>query len=860
MPEAGTSVGAVYLDFVVRGSVQKQIESLTQKAQATTQRKFAEMGNAAAQSMERAFQGSYSKTLETARAKVASLEKQFDALGGKMDSMRASTKRLFSGIKSPGAAADQFLGSDKAFTSLAAQQDKLAQQLEQAQEKLRIETEANAAKRVAVEQRAAEKIAQAAERARARQEAAALKAAAVQERVQERQQAAAQRAATAQEQAAQRAAAAQEQAVKRAAAMQEQTVQRAAAAQAREQARAAQESERQWKKATGGMNRMFKTVGGTLKATFVTAGLYAFFRGMKSMMSVAAGQSKQFSTALNGVKNNLAAAFAPIMNAVLPMLTALMNGLERVTRAVATFIAALFGQTFSQADAAAKKMNSIQNAAGGAAKALKKTRTLLSVDELNVLNQQDESGGGGGVSGEIGNASTEMSGLSAAMERFWARFRELMSPSLAAWSAAWEQIKQKAISVWPQIKTAAQGLWDTGLKPLGEYLLTDFAPTCSNAFSQAFAPIIGGLTSTYIQIWANNFTSACNLISDAINSIAMPILELFKNVWTDMMSSVQNAWTQYGQPIMDGMVLAFQNVWKIIQNLWDVVLKPFLQFCIEKATELWNQHLKPLWDNVCGLIGDISVYLLTYWNEVLLPFIDWLVQTFGPYFEKAWEMVATVVKNVIAAISDRVNLVITIFRGLLQFMTAVFRGDWQSAWNVVKDTVSNVWDGIKDIIRGTVNGIIDIVNGMISTICEGINSIIRAANSIGGKVGIQFSPVTAPQIPHLASGGYVGPNQPQLAMIGDNKREGEIVAPESKIAEAVAQGMRVFMAQAPTVLQGGEQIAQALHRELAPLVQLLHSGRETVVKLVLGEREVTQMVVDGINRETQQTGNSPLVF
>ena len=67
---------------------------------------------------------------------------------------------------------------------------------------------------------------------------------------------------------------------------------------------------------------------------------------------------------------------------------------------------------------------------------------------------------------------------------------------------------------------------------------------------------------------------------------------------------------------------------------------------------------------------------------------------------------------------------------------------------------------------------------------------MRAVSSVAGKLGFDISPqVTPPQIPHLAQGGYVAANTPQLAIIGDNKREGEIVAPESKIAEAVAAGM-----------------------------------------------------------------------
>ena len=40
-----------------------------------------------------------------------------------------------------------------------------------------------------------------------------------------------------------------------------------------------------------------------------------------------------------------------------------------------------------------------------------------------------------------------------------------------------------------------------------------------------------------------------------------------------------------------------------------------------------------------------------------------------------------------------------------------------------------------------------------------------------------------PRIPALAQGGYVKANTPQLAMIGDNRHQGEVVAPEGKLQE-----------------------------------------------------------------------------
>lgn len=36
-------------------------------------------------------------------------------------------------------------------------------------------------------------------------------------------------------------------------------------------------------------------------------------------------------------------------------------------------------------------------------------------------------------------------------------------------------------------------------------------------------------------------------------------------------------------------------------------------------------------------------------------------------------------------------------------------------------------------------------------------------------------------LPRLAQGGYVKANTPQLVMVGDNKHQGEVIAPEDKI-------------------------------------------------------------------------------
>lgn len=46
------------------------------------------------------------------------------------------------------------------------------------------------------------------------------------------------------------------------------------------------------------------------------------------------------------------------------------------------------------------------------------------------------------------------------------------------------------------------------------------------------------------------------------------------------------------------------------------------------------------------------------------------------------------------------------------------------------------------------------------------------------------------KIPKLAQGGYFKKNDPQLAIVGDNKREPEITTPESKIYEQAMKAIK----------------------------------------------------------------------
>lgn len=70
-----------------------------------------------------------------------------------------------------------------------------------------------------------------------------------------------------------------------------------------------------------------------------------------------------------------------------------------------------------------------------------------------------------------------------------------------------------------------------------------------------------------------------------------------------------------------------------------------------------------------------------------------------------------------------------------------------------------------------------------------LTPLFNAGEAVGKITIASLATAFGIKIPAHADGAYVQANKPQLAIIGDNKREGEFVAPESKLRSAVQESM-----------------------------------------------------------------------
>lgn len=187
----------------------------------------------------------------------------------------------------------------------------------------------------------------------------------------------------------------------------------------------------------------------------------------------------------------------------------------------------------------------------------------------------------------------------------------------------------------------------------------------------------------------------------------------------------------------------------------------------------------------------------------LLGSIDeWITGVFTRDWTESFGILGDVLNGFLDGLNDVYGGIKTALGGVVDFVNGVFSGDWSRAWNGILDIFKGIWDALGGIVKTPINTAIGLINGLVSGVTQGVNALIDAINSIsftipqwvpgvgGNSIGFNLSPVTAPSIPFLASGGLARKNNPFLAVVGDNPTQDEIIAPEAAIKQWTVQGIQ----------------------------------------------------------------------
>ncbi len=216
------------------------------------------------------------------------------------------------------------------------------------------------------------------------------------------------------------------------------------------------------------------------------------------------------------------------------------------------------------------------------------------------------------------------------------------------------------------------------------------------------------------------------------------------------------------------------------------------------------------------------------------------------WFKEKFDGAFIKVKNAFSGAKDYFSGIWTNIKAAFGNIPDWFKTKFTEAWTKVKEVFSKggkIFDGIKDgILSGlkeVINGLIGGINKVIEKPFNGLNSALKKIKSVeiaGFKPFDKLiSTIDIPKIPKLASGGYVKANTPQLAMIGDNRHQGEVVAPEGKLKDLLNEATKSSQNTDLSVLIGLlKQIIQLLKAIYGKEYQAFIKSDE-VMKAVLSE-------------------------
>jgi phage-related protein len=560
------------------------------------------------------------------------------------------------------------------------------------------------------------------------------------------------------------------------------------------------------------------------------------------------------------------------------------------------------------ASSAADNVGDIGSAAKKTAKDIEKS--LAGFDQINKLTEptddsSDSSGSTGGTSSGIGSVdlvpdvSGSTSNATSAISDFVNKAKKELD-KLRKWSVStfspsmsriWDGLtkntdtaKKNLASAFNDIRALGPPLLNYFNGPFTNYLVTwvdtngsilnglfdSFNTVFSDVWNKAAYPILANFVSVGLPMltdFASQTLSLNGTIFDTFkaswNSLwsegVSPAIESISNVWIGLVNTMAGAWNEWGEPIFTGIKAAVKTTGDVFLDIWNNMLQPVWENALDVIDRVWSEHLQPLLANFLDFVGEIVTCATTIYNNFIAPVVGFLSELLGPIFIAIFDSIGNKVGVVVGTIADLMNDTITVFKGVIQFIKGVFSGDWEGAWNGIVTAFDGIFSGIADIAKGPINMVIGFINGLITGVQSGINAIVRSVNKLSFKVpnwvpgiggedfGFHLPEADFSKIPYLAQGGYVKPNTPQLAMIGDNRHQGEVVAPEDKLLD---------MAQkAAAMASSAELLAEAI----SILKQILKILETLDLDIQLDGKSLKKYVVDKINEHTKQTGKCEII-
>lgn len=486
---------------------------------------------------------------------------------------------------------------------------------------------------------------------------------------------------------------------------------------------------------------------------WITKAFNAMVAGMQKGFSNLAKYSAPLANSFQSLKNSLvtlgnafAAAFAPIVQIVIPYLNTLINGITRAITYVAQFIAILGGKsTFIRAKKIQDSYNDSLN--GTAAAAKKAAGALAKFDDLDVLQKQDDSGGGGGgtqpkdMFEEVPVDSKLIDWLDGIKEKLSpileylekmrdafadGFFKALGDPTdrLETIRKGLEQIKTAMIDIWtdPDVLGAA----DRWVMSLVE-MLGSFAGMIASVGLSLAAFFIGGFgqylenDTDKIKQWLIQMFDIGTEINQLLENLFVGIAKVFEALASEngirmatamfgsffsAMGGMSELAAKIGRDLLEVIVQPFTDNAGILEHAFEGLfgstatylegLKQTFDDCFAYINRTYDKYVKPFVDSFANGISSIITNFMNAWDQYIQPTIDRIAEKMSSLMNDHFVPLVAVVSSVVGHITSLL----------------------QSTWETI---IQPIFDWIINYV-GTL--LVEVFNLLVDILLQGVQLII----------------------------------------------------------------------------------------------------------------------------------------
>lgn len=464
--------------------------------------------------------------------------------------------------------------------------------------------------------------------------------------------------------------------------------------------------------------------------------------------------------------------------------------------------------------------------------------------------------------------SNFFSGMLRIQQAVW---NELIDLWNLLWDAVVKPILEGIAGLWNDLWKIASELWDKYGQPVIDAVCKAIewvGATIKNLWDSFLKPIWSWLCTTIEELWKNHLSSLVKKIGQFVGEIILLIL----NLWNNVLAPIVNWIIKTFGPVVSKIITSIGNVISsVVGTIIDVVsgVVDFFKGVVKFFSGVFSFDMKKAWDGIKTIFS-------AAW-EAIKAIFSGVISFFKSTFSGAWDGIKSAFATVGEFFGKVWGWIKAPFTSAAEWFAEIFgkiKDKICKVWQDIKDFILKIWDAIKSVVKNLTGTVADKLDSEIRVEYEKKTGkklsdseweelfksqklarggvVDRATMAIVGEDGAE---VVMPlekntgwidklaqriaykqrPIPQLATGTVIPANYGRFAAIlGDNKREPEVVSPLSIMKQAVLDALA----------ENGSQ--------KQPITIPIYLNTR------YGTRLLSKMLIDDINDIIKSTGKVPI--